>query len=99
MSGFKGTNGRWSLEWIPNFRGLRVNDENGRSVAVCHNIKSRLQREIISNAKLISKAPQMLGKLQDVRQFLRVHPENEPNSEMRNLLDSVDILIKESTEL
>jgi len=82
MTNFKGTKGKWVFDKTPEKYELKhiVFDDNQFAVV------QGKDRE--ANALLISKAPEMLEMLEEVKSYLSY-----------NLRSKVDQLIKEATEL
>lgn len=90
MSEFKGTQGKWVIVTKGNtVQQLAI--ENDRGEKVCGNISPKRT----SDAKLISKAPEMLEMLQKCSKYLSLIP-NDLQSEEN--AESIDQLIKEATE-
>ena len=96
---FKGTKGKWEV-YNPNHIGC-INVSFGKNdgftgyVELWHHYFEN-KEEAKANALLISKAPEMLEKLAEVKDLLEAYP-----SEAEMNLKAVEIrqLIKEATEL
>ena len=95
---FKGTKGKWNYEkgtYLENTIFFHFN--NGEIIKVSNiNDNDEATEETKANALLISKAPEMLEKLAEVKDLLEAYP-----SEAEMNLKAVEIrqLIKEATEL
>ena len=95
---FKGTKGKWNYEkgtYLENTIFFSFN--NGEIIKVSNiNDNDEATEETKANALLISKAPEMLEKLAEVKDLLEAYP-----SEAEMNLKAVEIrqLIKEATEL
>jgi hypothetical protein len=85
MSEFKGTKGKWEL-----FRqddDIYIETKSGNA-AICLIVGGAGLEQDKANALLISKAPEMLDKLKDIKDYLGSDKRQE-----------VEQLIKEATEL
>lgn len=87
---FKGTKGRWEVE-------LTTVQSKRRLIANCIGNGITFSEEDKYNAILISKAPEMLEKLQEIVENWKSG--NEDNFIMANLIDDAEQLIKEATEI
>ena len=96
---FKGTRGKWRKFQLPN-GNMKITCDDWREFAEIEfkhwqNTEER-RKQCLYNALLISKAPEMLEKLAEVKDLLEAYP-----SETEIHLKAVEIrqLIKEATEL
>ena len=96
---FKGTKGKWRKFQLPN-GNMKITCDDWREFAEIEfkhwqNTEER-RKQCLYNALLISKAPEMLEKLTEVKDLLEAYP-----SEAEMHLKAVEIrkLIKEATEL
>lgn len=87
---FKGTKGRWEVE-------LTTVQSKRRLIANCIGNGITFSEEDKYNAKLMSKAPEMLEKLQEIVENWKSG--NEDNFIMANLIDDAEKIIHEATEL
>ena len=98
MNNYKFTKGKWNYEkgtYLENTIFFSFN--NGEIIKVSNiNDNDEATEETKANALLISKAPEMLEKLAEVKDLLEAYP-----SEAEMNLKAVEIrqLIKEATEL
>ena len=99
---FKGTKG----DWHTGHSELRKNEFKKKYMAVYNTVisnsiicvvydKDNIDKNIRANALLISKAPEMLEMLQTISNALLMA--KNPNDKM--LIDEIEELIKEATEL
>ena len=96
---FKGTKGKWRKFQLPN-GNMKITCDDWREFAEIEfkhwqNTEER-RKQCLYNALLISKAPEMLEKLVEVKDLLEAYP-----SEAEMNLKAVEIrqLIKEATKL
>ena len=90
MTKFKGTKGKWTVEQLEHIDSTYVwfEDFKGHIQLWHHHGDSATKEEAIANALLISKAPEMLEMLKDIKDYLGSDKRQE-----------VEQLIKEATEL
>jgi hypothetical protein len=84
MSEFKGTKGKWQVTPM-------VNVSDGKKM-ICATQDNGTQEEMKANALLISKAPEMLEMLIEVKNRLK-------GNGFPRLQNEIEQLIKEATEL
>ena len=96
MDNYNFTKGNWAISshfhiWADN---TKIADCTNNNQATIYRIKKK--KEMKANALLISKAPEMLEKLAEVKDLLEAYP-----SEAEMHLKAVEIrqLIKEATEI
>jgi hypothetical protein len=87
MSEFKGTKGKWSYIAGDINKLTVIKIGNAHEIELEINVKNRINEEI-ANALLISKAPEMLDMLKDIKDYLGSDKRQE-----------VEQLIKQATEL
>ena len=99
MNNYKFTKGKWRKFQLPN-GNMKITCDDWREFAEIEfkhwqNTEER-RKQCLYNALLISKAPEMLEKLAEVKDLLEAYP-----SEAEMNLKAVEIrqLIKEATEL
>lgn len=91
---FKGTNENWRVNSA--FK-KEVNNDKGVAIADCSQSKMIDDVEKEANAKLISKAPEMLKLLNDMYDY---YSDNERiTGSLRDFMIKTRQLIKESTEI
>ena len=93
MDNYNFTKGKWKIEYLCDENSIRASLNKG-SIDVWTNMNGETIEEANANALLISKAPEMLEKLAEVKDLLEAYP-----SEAEMNLKAVEIrqLIKEAT--
>lgn len=98
MDNYNFTKGKWNIERHQHqlCGDYLIIDENDYQLAIADNEYIQDYEKTKANALLISKAPEMLEKLAEVKDLLEAYP-----SEAEMHLKAVEIrqLIKEATEL
>jgi len=82
---FKGTKGEWTYHI-----GETIGVSTKEPVLIIADVeldKDIPKEEQIENAKLIAAAPDLLKALKSCVMSMRVHPDNEPNSEFEGFVD------------
>ncbi|MDP9954740.1 hypothetical protein J2X97_000377 [Epilithonimonas hungarica] len=102
---FKGTKGKWAFCYQPvasNGFYIQTEDKNHSNTFIGE-VGGGLQDsiEILANAQLISKAPEMLEMLQKISSELEHLWVNDDSNEIFDVIDAeeLDNLIKQATEL
>lgn len=94
---FKGTKGKWVAE-EPSGKGCWVGNDNGWAALSCGNT----DKEAIANAQLISKAPEMLDRLESLSNMVIRKCNLNNDAELKDLLKEVQAarqLIQSAIEL
>lgn len=108
MSEFKGTNGKWNQNRSCVFIGESESVDKNVICRLHRGTFDYMGEEMKANALLISKAPEMLQSLQDVirlRDLIDYDESivNESNigeaSALHQMINRIDLLIKEATEI
>ena len=98
---FKGTKGKWKIKDIKSTLETEINSSEYRIAKVKHykgkNFNDPIEKEAKANALLISKAPEMLEMLIELREIFDKYSVN-PEQQFFKYKEPLEQLIKEATE-